>query len=414
MNKLYIFPLWIFLSCFLLSNYLTFGQEPIWVWAKSPTGVNDNAYECTISTDLQGNVYVGGCFYSLTVTFGSFTLTSPANGNEHLFLVKYDPSGNVLWASGAVCTYSNGITSLAMDAAGNIYIAGYYDSDITFGSFTLQNAGSHDVFLVKYDPNGNVIWAGRAGGNDCDAAESVAVGASGDIYITGFFASSSITFGSVTLTNTEDGYDIFIAKYDANGNVTWAKSGGGIYDDYGRGVDTDPSGNVYITGEFHSMTMTIGPYTLTNQNVTPGFDRSDMFIAKYDANGNVLWAKSAGGNQSETVNSLSVDTAGNVFLPGNYFGDTITLGSSTFTNMNPQSTNIFLAKYSTDGDILWAVGAGGPNDDGITSVSTDNHGNVYLARYSDSPSITFGSYTLPNPDSWLSNLFVTSVKLNIK
>ncbi|MGA2823422.1 MAG: SBBP repeat-containing protein [Bacteroidales bacterium] len=408
MNKFYAFLLQIFLSCFSLSNFPADAQAPTWVWARNPTGVNNEAFEYAISADLMGNVYVGGSFDSPTITFGSFTLTSPANGNEQLFLVKYDPAGNVVWARSATCTYSNVVNSLATDAAGNIYIAGAYDySDITFGSVTLVNAGSSDSFLVKYDPNGNVIWARRAGSNGSDGAISVATGASGDIYITGFFDSSSITFGSFTLTNTGNDYDMFVAKYDADGNVIWAKSAGGPYSDYGCGIDVDLSGNVYVTGEFGSLTMTIGPFTLTKQTVNPALASTDLFLAKYDAGGNVLWAKRAGGNESETVNSVSVDNAGNVFLPGNYKSQSITLGSSTFTNIDPQYNNVFLAKYSTDGDIIWAVSAGGPDDDEIASVSSDKYGNAYLAGYSESPSITFGSYTLPNPISPVGNLFVT-------
>jgi gliding motility-associated-like protein len=408
MNTFYAFRFQILLVCLLLTDFPANAQAPTWAWARNATGVNNQAFEYAITADLAGNVYVGGSFDSPTITFGSFTLTSPANGNEQLFLVKYDPAGNVVWAIGASGTYGNGVNSLATDAAGNIYAAGYYFySDITFGTTTLYNAGGSDMFLVKYDPNGNVIWARRAGDNGYEGASSVAVLASGNIVITGFFDSSSITFGSATLTNTGNDYDVFVVKYDAGGNVTWAKGAGGTFADYGRGIAADPAGNIYVAGEFESLTMTIGPFTLTKQTVNPGFASSDLFLAKYDVNGNVLWAKSAGGNESETVNSLSVDNAGNVFLPGNYKSQSITLGSYTFTNADPQYENVFLAKYSTDGDILWAVSAGGPDDDEFSSVSSDQYGNAYLAGYSQSPSITFGSYILTNPLPPLGNLFLT-------
>src|SRR3989338_2819744 len=128
-------------------------------------------------------------------------------------------------------------------------------------------------------------WAKSAGGASWDLGYSVSTDASGNVYMTGRFNISTITFGTTTLTNAGD-YDIFIVKYDAAGNVLWAKSAGGTSSDVGTCVSTDASGNVLMTGSFQSPAITFGTTTLTSVGY------GDIFIVKFDATGNILWAKS--------------------------------------------------------------------------------------------------------------------------
>jgi hypothetical protein len=103
-------------------------------------------------------------------------------------------------------------------------------------------------------------------------------------------------------------------------NWKWAKSAGGLADDFGNSITTDASGNVYVTGYFLSATITFGSYTLTNANTSS----ADFFIVKYDALGNVLWAKRAGGTLGDAGNSISTVTSGNVYVAGYFSSSTIT------------------------------------------------------------------------------------------
>jgi hypothetical protein len=122
--------------------------------------------------------------------------------------VKYDGSGNVVWAKGAGAASVDRATGIAVDGSGNSYVTGYfYGINITFGSFILNNAkpGYSDVFVVKYDSSGNVVWAKRGYGTYNEESTSIAVDDNGNSYVTGWFTSSSITFGSFTLTNTSTG-----------------------------------------------------------------------------------------------------------------------------------------------------------------------------------------------------------------
>jgi hypothetical protein len=261
------------------------------LWAKSAVGIDsDRGY--SVTTDASGNVYVTGSFDSPTITFGTTTLTNA--GYTDIFIAKYDAAGNVLWAkSEGGTSYDEGY-SVATDASGNVYVTGYFISSITFGTTTLSNAGEEDMFIAKYDAAGTVLWAKSEGGTSNDYFRSVSTDASGNVYVTGYFYSPTITFGTTTLTNA-GGFDIFIAKYDAAGNVLWAKSAGGTDDDLGYSVTTDASGNVYVTGSFDSPTITFGTTTLTNAGSV------DMFIAKYDGTGTGVGVDEMFGNKEISV-----------------------------------------------------------------------------------------------------------------
>ena len=208
-------------------------------------------------------------------------------------------------AGGNLYDYSQSITT---DAVGNVYITGVFSSStLTFGNTTLINAGGCDVFIAKYDPNGNVLWAKSAGDNNTDCGTGITTDVVGNVYLTGRF-SSTITFGNITLSSAGD-IDIFIVKYDSDGNVLWAQSAGGNSEDEIHSIATDAVGNVYITGYFNSSTLTLGNITLANTYAW----RSDIFIAKYDPNGNVLWAKSAGGSDTDCGIGIAADAVGNVY-----------------------------------------------------------------------------------------------------
>jgi hypothetical protein len=176
---------------------------------------------------------------------------------------------------------------------------GFSSSMITFGETTLTNTSTsvlpEDMFIVKYDPNGIALWAKSAGGISVNRGSGIATDGSGNVYVTGPFCLYPITFGTITLPNG-GAWDMYIVKYDASGNVPWAKRAGGSKTEYGRGIATDRNGNVLVIGDFGSSTITFGTTTLNNTYGTNTSNYTDMFIAKYDANGNVPWAKCAGGS----------------------------------------------------------------------------------------------------------------------
>jgi hypothetical protein len=376
----------LFVTIFLLSICLvnnSRAQAPSWLWAKSSAGAG-MAY--SVAEDASGNYYVTGSFDSPTITFGSYTLTK--TGADDIFLVKYDGNGNVQWAISAGGSSEDEAQSVAVDALGNVFIAGdFRSSSITFGSYTLTNSGLNDMFIVKYDANGNVIWAKSAGGTGFEYAFSVCVDVSGNALVTGTFSSSTITFGSFTLINKGVG-DIFLVKYNAFGTILWAKNEGGLNDDIAYSVASDTSGNVYMTGYFSYDTITIGPDTLPNA----GF--MDMLVVKYDSGGNVIWAKNGGGTTDDRGSSVAVDASGNVFVTGSFSSPVINFGSRTLSNSG--AVDMFIVKYDGNGDAIWANNAVGKYEDQGIFIAAEASGNTVLTGWFNSPDISFGSHTLIN------------------
>ncbi len=375
----------LFILHLILITYLS--QAQIWSWAKSGDGAGAAGEGISINTDLSGNVFATGAFQSPTITFGTYTLTN--TGSTDVFLVKYDSNGNVLWAKSAVGNYIDYPWSVCTDPSGNVIITGGYSSPtITFGTYTLTNlsAGAYNIFIVKYDTNGNVLWA-KSEGSTSEAATSVCTNTTGEIFVTGWFGSPTVTFGTYTLTNS--GYSsIFLTKYDTNGNVLWAKSAVGSSFDNPNSVSTDPNGNSFITGYFDSPTISFGSYTLTNYGLN-----KNVFLAKYDPNGNVLWAKSAGGSTGDdAANFVCNDNGGNVYITGSYASNTANFGTYTLSNIG--GSDAFLAKYDNNGNIIWVKKSSGSGVNDIIgwSVSANNNAIFTSGGFKDT-SITIGGTT---------------------
>jgi hypothetical protein len=215
---------------------------------------------------------------------------------------------------------------------------------IDFGEGIVTNAGVRNIFLAKFDGNGNNLWSKSFGGSNWDEALSVSVDSLGNVYITGNFCSSTIDFGGGALKNAGGscvGYpcpDIFLAKFDSNGNHKWSKSFGGIDGDYGSSVSVDSLGNVYITGYFGSSTIDFGGGALKNAGYR------DIFLAKFDSNGNHKWSKSFGVGEWDKSNSVSVDSLGNVYGIGYFYGSSIDFGGCPLSSAGRQ--DIYLIKYA--------------------------------------------------------------------
>jgi hypothetical protein len=355
-------------------------------WARSADGTGIDE-GIAVSTDASGNVFITGQFTSSVVTFGTFTLSNTAGST--VFLAKYNSSGTILWVRKSISTgldYGNCVTT---DAAGNAYVSGYFDSPvISFGSFTLTNGGNYDMFLVKYDPNGNVLWARKAGDSGNDYGYSAKTDNSGNCYLAGSFSSSSIVFGTFTLTNSGV-CDSYLTKYDTNGNVLWARNPTGSGGDENWSVCPDAAGNVYVVGDFVSPTLAFGTFTLINTGVCP------LYLAKYDGNGNVLWVQMAGGTSYDYCNWVTVDAGGGVIITGDYSSPTIVFGTNTLTNNG--NNDAYIVKYNSGGSVLWARSIGNAGYNKGFSLSAD--ANSIYGTGSFTGSISFGSSTVTCPSS---------------
>ncbi len=345
-------------------------QAPSWAWAQGAGGTDED-YSCGITTDANGNVLVTGYFSSDSITFGATTLTNTSTGSWDIFIVKYDASGNVLWAKSVGGTSSENGHEIATDANGNVFVTGHFSSSsISFGTTVLTNNGSNDIFIVKYDASGNVLWAHSAGGTGSDIGNDISCDVSGNILV-----------------------DIFIAKYDPSGNALWAKSAGGTLNDNAKAISTDAIGNVVVTGSFLSASLTFGTTTLSHSGST---STTDIFIVKYDASGNILWAKSAEGGKSDEGSNITTDSIGNILVTGSFNSDSVIFGTAFLINSNIGFFDLFVLKYDASGNLLWSKSSGGNFNDKGQNISAASNGSMIVTGFFGSSSITFGTTVLTN------------------
>jgi hypothetical protein len=372
-------------------------------WAKSGSAIsqiigNNNANSVVV--DNAGNAYIAGSFGSKTITFGSFTLTNTDTISSDIFLVKYSASGTVLWAKSFGGNQSDWAYSMTIDNSGNLYLFGNFESPtITFGGITLTNSAGEDMFIAKVDGSGAISWAKNfkvgVGGSATpyySQATSIATDMTGNIYVTGYF-DSSVTFGSIFLNHGAlIGTNIFVAKLDGAGNTIWAKKSDGAGADFGNAITVDPSGNVYITGDFSSHEIMFNALTLTN--AAP--DNSVFFLVKYDPSGNEIWGKSVGDSNKVSGLSVATDAVGNVYVAGGFNSPTAVFGATTLANadITGMSDDIFLVKYNASGGVIWSKSYGGTSEDMPGSIVTESSGNAYMTGFTTSSSISFGTTTI--------------------
>lgn len=306
-------------------------------WAKMGDGLDVN--KCILKTDvfgslfLSGNVSMTGC-----LTLSGDTLMVNSSGNAELFLSKLDLDGNMIWSRNEknhALMYA-----LCSDVSQNIIVAGeYYGNMAVFGSDTLQKSWPHDVFLVKYNSAGNVVWARSVTGElgSWEIPGAVCADGNGDIYLGGSFDGDSLFFHKqLALTNVNVApvnYDLFIMRLTATGNLKWARSFQSDDEDLLKDILIHPNGRVICTGSFRGDSLIMGSFFLARSSVmTTGY------FAELDGSGNPLVAYGGG---SEGM-GLAIDSLGNIIWGGMMENDTLQLGNLSIISLN--SGNCFLAK----------------------------------------------------------------------
>ena len=278
-------------------------------------------------------------------------------------------------------------STICTDNLNNVYVLGTYSLSITFGNTTLESdALTSKIYLVKYDPNGNVLWAKNAESNSYQSPMNLTIDQEGNPIIAIINGGDSIAFGNITLyTNNIIGYAC-IAKLDSDGNALWGKVVGSSLD----ALTFDNAGGIFITGQFYTDSLTFDGVTIAN----PEFPSPVIYIAKYDNYGNLLWARSEGATGAEGMyaSSMVVDVNGNIIIAGAFGGDSATFGSTTLINNNFTygSNSIFLAKFNGLGDAIWATNMQGTYFDTAPKIDADVNGYIALTGYFQSDSIIIG------------------------
>lgn len=290
---------------------------------------------------------------------------------------------------------------VALDGFGNAYVVGNFFQTTTFGSVTINGAGG---FLTKYDSFGNVLWATQAGAADQNGYNTaIATDGTGNAYIVGNTADGfggTATFGTITITNTGSYPMGYVAKADNAGNFLWAKPLVATFNLYLYGVVVDTNENIYVTGRYDG-------YANFGTNLPNGAG----FVAKFDTNGNLLWATPAGGGG----NGVALDRTGNILVAGGFSGSAVWGNTPLQTNLtgNALGGNMSLAKYDGAGNLIWVSsnsnafsfsGAGIP-----LAVGSDGSAYITGLQYPLNDSFVC-KYSAAGNLAWLK--FATSVRLS--
>ncbi|HTM65575.1 MAG TPA: SBBP repeat-containing protein [Flavipsychrobacter sp.] len=370
-------------------------QTNKWLWAQTGGGLlNDflgsgNYSGNSLSIDINGNSYITGFFQADSIAFGNITLNNVDSTNTDGFLVKYGPTGAVLWAQ-SMGGSDVSCRSVATDKFGNVYVTGSYTtSSVIIGNTTLPFVGNpgHNLFVAKFDASGNVLWATSANGDM--SGNAIVLDTSDNVYVCASF-NDTVTLGSTVLVGT-GAFDNYIARLNsATGAFIWAHSLTGTTTD----LTTDGAGNPVITGSFIGSSMSFESTVLTGNNSSSASYR-DVFTAKYNASGALLWAVAAGGSGSELPKAVITDTAGNIFVGGVY-QDSFSFAGTSFSlaNTGANYAGGFVIKYNSAGVPQWGVPITSTNYEQVTDLFIDKDNLLLVAGNFSSPTLTLGSVTL--------------------
>jgi hypothetical protein len=316
------------------------------LWTRQ-LGTAGDDFSAGVSADGLGNVYVSGN------TDGD--LAGPHAGSADTFLSKFDSAGALLWTRQIGTPGDDHSRSISADQFGNVYISG--DTD---GSLGGPKVGYVDVFVAKYNSSGGLDWIRQLGTNYYTENEHVSADGLGNVFVSGS------TTSSLGGPYAGGGFDAFVGKYDASGNLLWTRQLGTTGDDESEAISADNMGNVYISGETEG---SLGG---------PNAGDYDAFVSKYDAAGNLLWTRQIGTTGEDLSHAVSTDGLGNVYISGEIAGG---LGGT--------GADAFVTKYDAAGNLLWLHQFGTMSGNISYGVSADGHGNVYFSgstyRSLDSP-----------------------------
>jgi hypothetical protein len=371
--------------------------DPQLVWGTFYGGSGQD-YTYSIESDSNGNVFVTGFTASTNFpllnagTFFQGAFGGAGGGfASDAFILKFTNSGNLLWA-----TYYGGSSddvgfSICADLAGNVFVTGFANST----NFPVQNAGTffqgifgggnNDVFMLKFDNNGNRLWATYYGGTDDEVSQYICIDLFGNIFATGFINSANFPLqnaGTFFQGTFGGGVDAFILKFDNNGNRLWATFYGGSGIELSFTICTDSNGNVFVAGYTDSPNFPVQNAGTFFQGTFSG-GGFDGFILKFDNAGNRLWATYFGSNSNDLIDfeNLVIDNCDNVYLslqtPSNSFPHLLNSTSCSYfdNSYNGGATDFIITRFTNNGSLNWCTYLGGNGSDGLMALDIDLNNN---------------------------------------
>lgn len=358
-QRFFCLLLWLALPCLLSA------QTPYWNWTRTGGGTGDDVAR-TVAIDPNGRAYVAGYFKG-QAQFGGRTVVS-RSAND-MFLACFEADGSLTWIEQAgFAERDDWRVGLTLTPEGGVLLTGSFYGQAQFGTETLTSRGQNDLFIARYSTEGQFEWVKHIGGNIQEWGKGVVAADDGSFYLTGGFY-STVRFDQIALTSAGQN-DIFVAAFDRLGKVRWAKRAGGLDFDEGSGITRDPAGNLYVTGWYAALA-DFGPTQLETQAFF------EIFVAKYAPDGRELWVRSTQGTFTNYGRQIQYDSAtGDLFLCGSFSGQTDFWGTDLNSQ---GGQDVFLARMSADGQLRWARSFGGPESDEAYDLSLGSQGRFYVA-----------------------------------
>ncbi|MEO6683570.1 MAG: SBBP repeat-containing protein [Ginsengibacter sp.] len=380
----------ILISFFLIIYSNGFSQ--IFQYAKSVETKTGITQDQTLAVDAAENSYTIGTF-SGTVDFNAgpeeYLVTSV--GNDDIFILKLDVSGNFIWVKTFGSTEQDQGMALTLDAAGNIYATGFFSGTIDFDPsgavYNVTALGITNAFMLKLNNSGNFVWVRNMEGSNQDgkaafaktAGYSIAVDAVGHVHTTGTvngWVDLNTGSGVNSWQSLKGSDDVFISKLDANGIFLWAIAYGSVFNDRGNSLKVDGGGNVYATGYFSGLISIT--QNLINFNVTSN-GGTDAYVIKFGSSGNIIWLKKLGGPGADVGNSLTIDRANNIYITGSFTGvSDFDPGVAVYSLTSLGNTDIYISKLDANGDFVAARSFGGTGNESGNGIHSDVFNRIFL------------------------------------
>ncbi|HLF35097.1 MAG TPA: FG-GAP-like repeat-containing protein [Cyclobacteriaceae bacterium] len=294
-----------------------------------------------------GNLIIAGNTMN-SISIGGIAVNIAKINNG--FIAKIDPTGNILWAKIIFETDGTGnLTDLNIDDNGNIYLSGNFTSAMNLGGVAYASPnGGHEVFIAKLDTDGNLVWENQSSGAGTSdqmyaiVPGNIALGADMGIYAAGVYG-NTISFNGDTLT-TSGTMNSFLVKYDPSGAFKWVKSIGDqneVNNIETLDMAADENENIYITGYLAGAQYSIGGRTLYSSEGS-----EDMFVARYDSSGNLIWIKNAGGPGTERGRKIILDNHNDIFVTGTFTSSNPPFGVFNLTGYYDGFEDVFVGKLN--------------------------------------------------------------------
>lgn len=346
-----------------------------------------------VATDSAGNTYIVGNFRARIDVdpshAGKHILKSELD-KQDIFVAKYSPVGALVWSRRFGGPGNDTANIIKVGAKGTVYIAGQFEktADFSFGGVgpVLTSNGNLDAFVARLDKHGNVVWAGNIGGDRDDFITALAVMPGGDVAIAGTIrVTGDVDPGPAVQTITTVGVDdTFISRLSAtSGSLKWVRAYGenATREDV-NGLVVDAQSNIYAAGIFNRSVAFVRGNSAFDRTSNGG---DDIYFAKLSASGNFQWVKNIGGRKSESLAGLARANNGDLLIAGNFSKSTnFESGSGSTILQSFGHSDVYIARYNSDADLVWARQFEGPNANvKVNGIAVDPSGNVYTTGYFD-------------------------------